>query len=136
MYYRTEEIELSGQKLPYRIDNYVLQAIQEQYDSIVNFECLLMGWKQEGREVKLSGAGVSLTALNFILPEMIREGYACKDMTCEFSDAEIIRMVDMPPQELANIIHAELVKSMVKKKEVTSPKQTAPKRTRKKETTE
>lgn len=127
MVYETQEIEINSQKMPYRIDNFVLQMIQTKYSDIQEFQNELMGWEknEEGKVVKTKD--ISLNAINFIFPEMVKEGYACKNKECPYTDAEIIRAIDKPYLEMAIIINGELIRSITGKKK---EKKTQP-RTRK-----
>lgn len=109
-------ITLSGEEFPIRLDNLVLQKVQEEYGNIEQFEFTMMGWtKDEEGRVRVASEP-SIKALNFILPEIIFEGYACEGKECEYTAEDLIRLVDVNPLKLALLIHEEVSRCFERKK--------------------
>lgn len=115
-------ITLSGVTLPMKLDNLVLQEVQQKYGSLTKFEMDLIGAvvteDAEGKK-SLKQAEPDVSVANFVLPRMIREGFAVLGDTCEYSDDDIIRMIDMNIYVMADTIHEEYRKAM----RVQDPKQ-------------
>ena len=113
-------IKLSGETLPMKMDNLVLQEVQQEYGTLMNFEIKLVGAKavtgQDGK-VTLKQSEPDIGAANFVLPKMVREGYAVLNEECTYSDKEIIRMIDLNPYVMADTIHEEYRKCMQVKTE-------------------
>ena len=82
-------ITLSGVTLPMKLDNLVLQEVQQKYGSLTKFEMDLIGAvvteDAEGKK-SLKQAEPDVSVANFVLPRMIREGFAVLGDTCEYSD--------------------------------------------------
>lgn len=109
-------IELSGKMYPMKMNNIVLQKIQESYGTIKEFELLLMGWEEkDGKIVRLKEPSVIVA--NWILPIMIEEGFAVMECEMNMTKEEIVRKIDMPMFILADKIHEELKKAFQIKKE-------------------
>lgn len=125
MFIPVSEIELNGKKIPYKIDNYVLAAIQSAYGTIVDFEMKLMGWAQKNGKLVIVGEP-SAEVINKIFPVMVSEGYACMNKDCPYTDAEIVRLIDKQPLEMANTIHEELIACMTGKKKDLTPRKRTP----------
>lgn len=121
MYIKCDEIELSGEKLPYRCDNYVLEAIQEDFDTLHNFELKLMGFK-ENEEGKVEiGGEPSIECVNRVFPIMVEEAYRSQDKECPYTEAQIVRLIDKAPIQMAVLIQQEYRKCFeTKKKEMTT----------------
>lgn len=124
-------IELSGEKFPIKLDNLILQHIQETYGSIQNFELLLMGWEKqiitsdEGKEIEtvVRTKEPSIAIANNLLPKLVLEGFAVEGKETDYKEIDIVRLIDQDYMAIANIIHEELKKALsVKKPE---PSQTA-----------
>ena len=115
-------ITLSGETLPMKMDNLVLQDAQQKYGSLTKFEMALIGAVMtedaEGKK-SLKQAEPDVSVANFVLPHMIREGFAVLGDTCEYSDEDIIRLIDMNIYVMADAIHEEYRKAM----RVQDPKQ-------------
>ena len=115
-------ITLSGETLPMKMDNLVLQEAQQKYGSLTKFEMALIGAVMtedaEGKK-SLKQAEPDVSVVNFVLPHMIREGFAVLGDTCEYSDEDIIRLIDMNIYVMADAIHEEYRKAM----RVQDPKQ-------------
>ena len=115
-------ITLSGETLPMKMDNLVLQEAQQKYGSLTKFEMALIGAVMtedaEGKK-SLKQAEPDVSVANFVLPHMIREGFAVLGDTCEYSDEDIIRLIDMNIYVMADAIHEEYRKAM----RVQDPKQ-------------
>ena len=121
-------IKLSGETLPMKMDNLVLQEIQQKYGTLMNFEIKLVGAEavtDEDGKVTLKQSEPDIGTANFVLPKMIREGFAVLDEECTYSDEEIVRMIDLNPYVMADTIHAEYRKCMqVKTEKKQNPDQT------------
>ena len=128
MYYEVQEVEMNGEKIPYRIDNYILGFIQGNYESIPDFEKELMGWGENEEGKLYQKKEPSVLVINKVFPEMVREGFACRNKECNLEDAEIVRMIDKNPATMAGIIHEELVRCMTGKKKAITPKKKAPRK--------
>lgn len=121
-------IKLSGETLPMKMDNMVLQEIQREYGTLMNFEIKLVGAQvvtdKDGKET-LKQREPDIGTANFVLPKMIREGFAVLEEECAYSDEEIIRMIDLNPYVMADTIHEEYRKCMqVKSEKKQNPDQT------------
>ena len=115
-------ITLSGCTLPMKMDNIVLQEAQQKYGSLAKFEMNLIGavvdTDEEGKKT-LRQIEPDVSVINFVLPKMIREGYAVLEEECSYTDADIIRMIDKNIYVMADTVHEEYRKAML----VQSPKQ-------------
>lgn len=121
-------IEIDGESYPIRIDNYVLQEIQESYGSIIQFEKDIVGLKDkigEDGEYELDENGrrkqivveTSLNALNFIIPIMIEEGLSITGERKENFDAkEVLQNMDIPFEVQAEIVRSEFARCFSSKK--------------------
>lgn len=127
MFYEVKEIEMNGEKIPYRMDNLVLQEIQSKYETTTNFLYKLMGYGEKDGKVQRI-AEPSAKAVNDIFPAMVREGYACKNRECPYEDAEIIRAIDKPMIQMAVLIQEEFLACFAGKKKETkiAPKKKMP----------
>lgn len=107
-------ITLENTSYPLKCDNLVLEALQDEFGTLDDFEKKLNGWipiLEENGEQKQDkeGKGLfrvgepSMKAINFALPLMIREGVEIKNMKLKKpmelpSDKTLIRMVENPIQ--------------------------------------
>lgn len=115
-------ITLSDEVMPIRLDNLILQKIQDRYGSITDFELKVMGWaKDEDGSIK-TVSEPSLEAINWALPEMVIEGYAVEGKECPYTADDINRLVDMTPLKLALEIHEEIARCFERKKKQTPVK--------------
>lgn len=124
-------IKLSGETFPMKMDNLVLQEAQREYGSLKGFEIKLIGAEVYQKEDGTTGVRQKepdIAVANFILPKMVREGYAILGEECEHTEEDIIRMIDMNIYVLADAIHEEYRKAM----QVKEPKKENPNRTKKK----
>lgn len=122
-------IELSGVKMPMKMDNIVLQQVQETYGSVKLFELLLIGGEErkdkDGLVSVVQAREPSIAVANYILPKMILEGYAVLDQDSPYTEVEIRRMIDKNYREIAYDIHNEMMRCFRVKKE--KPNQTTKK---------
>lgn len=121
-------IELNGEKLPMKMDNIVLQQVQEIYGSVKEFELLLMGWEEKKDE----DGGVyvtkvkepSIAVANHILPKMVMEGYAILGQEAPYTELEIVRMIDKSYLVMAQEVHNEMMRCFKTKKQIPNQKMT------------
>ena len=115
-------ITLSGMVLPMKMDNLVLQEAQHRYGSLAKFEMDLIGavmeTDAEGKKA-LKQVEPDVSVANFVVPIMIREGFAVLEEECPYTDEDIIRMIDLNMYVMADKIHEEYRKAMM----VQDPKQ-------------
>ena len=82
--YKLSYMEFSGERYPYIIDLNVLEAIQDKFGSISEFERKVVGVEKvldkNGQELleangspKMRIVEPNMAAINFILPEMMRD---------------------------------------------------------------
>lgn len=118
-------IELSGEKLPMKMNNIILQQIQDVYGSVKKFELLLMGWEEktseDGGTYVVKEKEPSIAVANHILPKMIIEGYAVSGQEAPYTELEIMRMIDKSYLVIAQEIHNEMMRCFQTKKQ--SPNQ-------------
>lgn len=138
-------IELAGKKYPVKCDLLVLEKLQEEFGSISEFEEGLITWEpeldekgepvlDEEGEPKYKGKIPVMKAVNAALEYMVNEGeaIAAEQEGREpvfVKREEIVRKVDLSPQQLANQLHDEFYRCFrikngkttqnVKKKEMT-----------------
>lgn len=121
--------EIDGIKVPLRCDNFVLAQIQEEYETLNNFEMQLLGLsvfeidgkiqKNEKGETQFLKGEPSLKAIQFALPMMMGEGFEyAKEVGEQLEPVNIKKfmrelVVDM--DSLSKIIHDEFVNSVVSK---------------------
>lgn len=130
--YKLNRIEFGGESYPYIIDLNVLEAIQNEYGSIGEFERAIVGVeevKDENGETVYEADGSpkmrivepSLKAINFVLPEMINEGLAIeaeregKSWT-PVNGLLLMADCDLGYRELSTLIHGEFVRRFASKK--------------------
>jgi hypothetical protein len=109
-------------KIPYKIDLFVLEQLQESYWNIWDFERELKGLKiktdKNGDPVYKDGTFMlermhfSIKALNTILPLMVNEGLEIdadqrKKEFIPVDDKEFIRSIDINPYELQRLVVEE-----------------------------
>ncbi len=121
-------IKLSGRTLPIKIDNLVLQEVQQEYGTLMSFEMRLIGAvfeRDEEGNVKAVQKEPDVSVTNFVLPKMIREGYAVLKEECPYNEEEIIRMIDENIYIMADTLHEEYRKCMgIKEPKKQIPNQT------------
>lgn len=122
-------IKLSGETLPIKIDNLVLQEVQQEYETLMRFEMRLIGAvfeRDEEGNVKAVQKEPDVSVANFVLPKMVREGYAVLGEECPYEENEIIRMIDENIYVMADTIHEEYRKCTgIKEPKKPTPNQTA-----------
>lgn len=95
-------------ELPFKCDLYVLEKIQEKYETIPTFEKLIVSSEP------------SISAINFALPLMIREGMEIEHIADDpqfKNDEDIIRAVSVSYRKIAIDMHMEFAKCFqIKKK--------------------
>lgn len=115
---------IGKKRYPIKMNNYVLEAIQEEYGTVNAFEKMLVGIEEtetENGEVIRKRVEPSIKAINFVLPLMIKEGirldaFNKEKYPDEIDDYEIISSVDISFWELANILHEEMNRCFHSKK--------------------
>lgn len=103
-------IKLSGETLPIKIDNLVLQEVQQEYGTLMRFEMRLIGAvfeKDAEGNVKTVQKEPDVGVVNFVLPKMVREGYAVLGEELPYEELEIVRMIDENIYIMAAQIHEE-----------------------------
>lgn len=114
---KCEHITLSGIELPFKMDNFVLEKIQDKFGSINNFELLLKGIRNKkndkGEEIYYK-VEPSILVMNMVLPLMVLEGIDIEKINIlekfgkeKITEKEIIRMIDIDFMELQSIITTE-----------------------------
>ncbi len=138
MFEKPNKIALSGSEYPIKCDMLVLEKIQEKYGDLAKFENKIRKFipdvDEEG-DYKRNEAGLvighyeypEISALMDLTYWCICEGMEIEGLECEFSRTELIRMIDITPLELSEIMHNEYVGCFERK----NP-QTAQSRTKKK----
>lgn len=122
MFDKLQYIELSGQSIPYKCDLFVLEKIQDKYGSLSEYENRLSGFtpsKDENGENIRNEKGYlvgtseqpDISVLNDTLIWMVEEGLEIEreagKETVSITNRGLIRMVDMSPRELSEILHEE-----------------------------
>lgn len=122
MFEHTEKVVLAGKEYPIRCDINVLAEIQDQFDTIPNFEMLLTGVKirkdkdgnallDHDNKILFDRCDPSVRAIAAILPCMLRE--ACGGDLSEALDAVMNARFDL--YETALQMHKELDKCFERK---------------------
>lgn len=121
--------KLGETEVPLKCDNYVLAMIQEEYETLNNFEMKLLGLSileidgkiqkdENGKTMFLKGEP-SLKAIQFALPLMISEGLAyAKDLNMQVPNINIkvfMKELIMDHNELASVIHNEFTSAFATK---------------------
>lgn len=137
MFELPKEIELSGEKIPIKCDLLVLEKIQEKYGNITEFEKGLLIWEpdldENGQEVKtedgektlMHGINPEAGKVNDALYWMAQEGeeiLAEKENRAarKLKRESLIRKVDIPPRQLAELLHMEFMRCFRSKKPQTT----------------
>ena len=100
MFEKVNHIELSGESYPIRCDMAVLEKIQDKYGDLIAFEDLIYKF-----EPKLDDA----------LYWFVEEGLDIEEPGKTISRKELIRSVDLPPIDLARMVHDEYVRCFERK---------------------
>lgn len=143
--YKLSYMKFSGERYPYIIDLNVLEAIQDKFGSISEFERKVVGVEKvldkNGQELleangspKMRIVEPNMAAINFILPEMINEGLAIEAERegKEYKPVNpLLIMADcnLEYTELSRLIHEEFVRRFESKKSKhseSSPKRRKP----------
>lgn len=110
-------------ELPMKCDLYVLDMIQQEYGTIMNFEKQLAGIKEygEGEEAKLVRVEPSAGAVAFALPLMVLEGMKIEKEEKEVNykvntEKEIISSVTRDFRMIAYDLHEEMKRCFAVKK--------------------
>lgn len=137
MFELPKEIELSGEKFPIKCDLLVLEKIQEKYGDITDFEKGLLIWEpdrdENGQEIKtedgektlMHGINPEAGKVNDALYWMAQEGEEIlaereNRAARELKRASLIRKVDIPPRQLAELLHLEFMRCFQPKKPQTT----------------
>ena len=115
---------VGDKKYPIKMNNYVLEAIQEEYGTVNEFEKKLVGIvdieKEDGEIVK-KRVEPSIKAINFVLPLIVKEGmrldsYNKQEDPDNIDDYEIVGKINVSFWELSKIIHEEMNRCFQSKK--------------------
>lgn len=113
---KTAKIKLAADiEVPIKCDLYVLQEIQDEYETVVKFEKQLLGIEtvmdkdEEGNDVeKQVLREPKPSAVMFALVSMVREGYAIEGVDMPFKNSrELIASVTRDYRAIAKDIHNE-----------------------------
>lgn len=131
MFERPNSITLSGEEFPIKCDLVVLEKIQDVYGSIITFEKQIYTFvpklddqgdivtDEDGMMIGNVVTPASITALFNALRWMVDEGCEIlKDLgepVPEYTPEKLKRMVDMPPYQLSEIVHAEFTRCFERK---------------------
>lgn len=110
-------ITLAGKKVPLWCDIFVLNELQEEFESIGEFERKLLGVKEVG-EGKFIKTEPDMRAIMAALPVMIREGIRKMESIGEPVDIkvdDVLLNADMPFILLAGHIHDAYKRCFVSK---------------------
>ena len=133
-------INLSGTEFPIKCSLLVLEQIQDKYGDYKAFEDKIFRFTpdlDEKGEMIPMGEGMvrgkfgdpEVSALKDGLYMMVAEGMAIRHEPFDLTPDDLIRLADMPPSELGNLLHEEFMRAFERK---TPPKPTQKKRTTKK----
>ena len=133
-------INLSGTEFPIKCSLLVLEQIQDKYGDYKAFEDKIFRFTpdlDEKGEMIPMGEGMvrgkfgdpEVSALKDGLYMMVAEGMAIKHEPFDLTPDDLIRLADMPPSELGNLLHEELLRAFERKN---PPTPTQKKRTTKK----
>lgn len=136
MFDELKYIELSGKKIPYKCDMFVLEQIQEEYGDLSEFENKLTGFvpsvDEEGNIIRNEDGYVmgtykipEIKTMKKALAWMVKEGLEIEKeekgiQTEEIEEKTLVRMVDMPPGELGKKLHEEFNRCFQRKNEQTT----------------
>lgn len=125
-------ITVGNNKFPIKCDNLVLQQIQDEFGSVRAYEMSLLGLEtvkdSEGKDKRddegkliFNKVEPSIKSINFGLPLMVNEGLEieAEQKHVEFKyleEKEVIRMIQLPYLQLADIMHKELARCFEQKK--------------------
>lgn len=117
-------LQINSMKYPIKMNNYVLEAIQEEYGTVNEFEKKLVGIEEvesEDGEIIKKRVEPSIKAINFVLPLMVREGMRLDAYNKEkdpdyIDDYEIIGKLNISFWEIAVILHEEMNRCFQSKK--------------------
>lgn len=133
-------ITLGNTQYPIKCDNLVLEALQDEFGTLDDFEKKINGWipiieKNGMQKLDKEGKGLfrvgepSMKAINFALPLMIKEGVEIKNIKAKKemelpSDKTLLRMVENPIQ-ISKLLYAEYLNCFrVKNVETTQAEET------------
>lgn len=133
-------INLSGTEFPVKCSLLVLEQIQDKYGDYKAFENKIFRFTpdlDEKGEMIPMGEGMvrgkfgdpDVSALKDGLYMMVAEGMAIRHEPFDLTPDDLIRLADMPPSELGNLLHEEFLRAFERKN---PPKPTQKKRTTKK----
>lgn len=138
MFDKLNYIELSGEKYPIKCDILVLERIQDKYGDFSEFEDKLLGFEplldEEGGQVKNEDgfrmgtfSTPDIDTLKDALFWMMEEGMeiekdAGKDVE-PVEEVKILREIDIPLDEVKNILHDEFSRCFYRKNGKTTQKE-------------
>lgn len=148
MYEKISFVEIGGNKLPIRCDINILAVIQEEFETLVEFEQKVIGMKPvmvDGKpKVKEDGtidyriSEPNIHAIAYALPLFITEGIAqAQEQGEDYSDIEwreALKDADFNYLEVALALYTEFERCFKRKKKQMNTKNPAQKRTTKKST--
>ena len=136
MFDKLKYITLSGKEFPYKCDILVLEKIQDEYPDLADFENKLTGFvpsRDEEGKIKRNEDGYmigtttipDIKTVNKALCWMVREGLEIeaddKGLPIEkISDKEILRKVDISPNQLGGLLREEFARCITRKNEETT----------------
>lgn len=126
MFEKVNHIELSGEAYPIRCDMAVLEKIQDKYGDLIAFEDLIYKFEpkldDKGKPVKNKEGLIigtygypKISAVNDALYWFVEEGLDIEEPGKTISRKELIRNVDLPPIDLARMVHDEYVRCFERK---------------------
>ncbi len=135
MFEKPNTIALSGNEYPIKCDMLVLEKVQEKYGDLAKFEDKIRKFvpdKDEEGNLKRNEEGLIIG--HFEYPEIsalidltywcICEGMEIEGLENELSRNELMRMIDITPLELSEIMHSEYVGCFARKNPQTAQSQT------------
>lgn len=135
MFDKLNYIELSGEKYPIKCDIIVLEEIQDEYESLQEFENGIRGFvpnRDEDGEIIINEEGLmtgtsgtpNIKMLNKALVWMVKEGIEIAKEAggdcAEITEKTLLRKVDLPPRELGQLLHEEFLRCFARKNQNTT----------------
>ena len=112
---KLQRISIGGRELPVKIDMFVLEKIQEEYETLHNFELKVKGLEErldengiaevdEEGNVLYNRVPVNIKALIDVLPLMVREGCEIEGIELELTDKEIVQKIEVGYPKIQEIV--------------------------------
>lgn len=126
MFEKPNSIALSGSEYPVKCDMLVLEKVQEKYGDLSAFENRIRKFipdtDDKGDYVKNKDGLIvghyeypDIAALMDLTYWSICEGMEISGKECELTRKELIRLIDVTPLELSEIMHAEYIGAFQRK---------------------